>query len=37
MEGETQYMGFTSVSMSDIDARIDDIRSELPKMRFFMI
>lgn len=34
MEGETQYVGFTGVSMSDIDG-IDDIRSELPRMRIF--
>ena len=34
MEGETQYVGFTSVSMSDIDG-IDDVRSELPRMRIF--
>ncbi|KAG0584596.1 hypothetical protein KC19_3G221000 [Ceratodon purpureus] len=34
MEGETQYVGFTGVSMSDLDG-IDDIRNHLPKMRFF--
>ncbi|KAG0589633.1 hypothetical protein KC19_1G035300 [Ceratodon purpureus] len=34
MKGETQYVGFTRVSMSDLDG-IDDIRSHLPKMRFF--